>query len=727
MNTHSILKKYFGYESFRDGQEKVIEHVLSGKDSLVLMPTGGGKSLCFQIPALAMEGTAIVISPLIALMKDQVDALRLNGINASFLNSSLSASQQQDVLEELENGTTKLLYIAPERLNAQSKSLIHTLKKVKISLFAIDESHCISHWGHDFRPDYLSLGKLKEYFPGIPLIALTATADKQTRADIIDKLKIPSAKIFVSSFNRANLKYTVEPKDDHFNKLIDFLEERKDQSGIVYCLSRQNTEDLAAKLCDSGFNAEAYHAGLDNKVRAERQEKFKISDSGIIVATIAFGMGIDKSNVRFVVHTHLPKNIESYYQETGRAGRDGLPGDVLLYYSGGDVAKLKKFIHVEDNAEQSRIMTIKLRQMADYCESHICRRKYLLKYFDEDYNEVCDNCDICLNENQVPLFDGTIAAQKILSAISRLKEKFGTGYIIDFLKGSTSKKIWEEHRRLPTFGKGNDQHRDEWKEWIRELLKLGYIEQSEGEYSILKLTDKSSSVLYHGEKVFLPIVAKKKESATKFAASNKPALSNYDKELFEQLRALRMEFASSQGVPPYVIFPDSTLAELSTYYPLSMEDINHISGFGAVKLEKYGQAFLKVVQDYCKAKNLSSKMHEKNSEIKPDKGIKREKTNPTKLESLSLFQKGLSIESIADQRKLAVSTIGAHLTHFVLTGELNVLKFISKEKLQSVHEAISEHGIDSVGLLKVKLGENYSYLEINAAISYFQKQDSIKE
>jgi ATP-dependent DNA helicase RecQ len=724
MITLSLLKKFYGYESFRDQQEKVIDHVLSGKDCLVLMPTGGGKSLCFQIPALAMEGVAIVISPLIALMKDQVDALRLNGIKANYLNSSLSSSEQEAVLAELENGTTKLLYIAPERLNAQSKSLIHALKKIKISLFAIDESHCISHWGHDFRPDYLSLGKLKEYFPEIPVIALTATADKLTRADIIDKLAIPSAKIFVSSFNRANLKYTVEPKDDHFNKLISFLEERKDQSGIVYCLSRQNTEDLAEKLRDSGFNAEAYHAGLDNKTRAERQEKFKINDSGIIVATIAFGMGIDKSNVRFVVHTHLPKNIESYYQETGRAGRDGLPGDVLLYYSGGDVAKLKKFIQVEDNAEQSRIMTRKLQQMADYCESHVCRRKYLLKYFDEDYRQVCNNCDVCLNEKQVSLFDGTIAAQKILSAISRLKEKFGTGYIIDFLKGSASKKIWEEHRRIPTFGKGSDHHRDEWKEWIRELLKLGYIEQSDGEYSILKLTEKSSQVLYHGEKVLLPIVAGKKESTSKFALTNKPTLANYDKELFEQLRILRMEFAGSQGVPPYVIFPDSTLAELSSYYPLSMEDLHHISGFGVVKLEKYGQAFLKVVQDHCKAKNLHTKMQEKRSEIKPVKGIKPEKTNATKLESLSMFQKGLSIETIAKQRKLAVSTIGAHLTHFILSGELNVLKFISKEKLKNVQEVIKEHGIDSVGLLKLKLGENYSYLEINAAINYFQKQQS---
>lgn len=721
MNSHDLLKKYFGYDSFRPGQENVIDHVLAKKDCLVLMPTGGGKSLCFQIPALIKDGTAIVISPLIALMKDQVDALCLNGVPAAYLNSSQSSAEQQVVLQRLESGELKLLYLAPERLSAQNNSLLHLFKDLKISLFAIDESHCISHWGHDFRPDYLTLGKLKELFPGVPLIALTATADNQTRADILHQLGINNAKTFVSSFNRTNLRYIVEPKDDYYNKLTDFLNQRKNESGIIYCLSRQNTEDLAEKLRQEGFQAEAYHAGLENKLRAKRQEQFKLNDAGIMVATIAFGMGIDKSNVRFVVHTHLPKNIESYYQETGRAGRDGLASDVVLYYSSGDVGKLRKFIDVEGNSKQTKIMTKKLQQMSDYCESKVCRRSFLLGYFDETLNEPCNNCDVCLNTSETPTFDGTIIAQKLLSAVIRLKEKYGTGYLIDFLKGSESKKIKEEHRRLPTFGKGTEHSRDEWKEWIRHLINLGYLQQSQGEYTLLQLTSKSRSVLYDGEKIQLPIIASKKEAREKRASKDSGISVNYDKELFDILRACRLELASSLQLPPYIIFPDSTLAELSTFYPQNTEELAGISGFGQVKLEKYGAVFLKVLVDYCKPKGIQSKMSEKKSKssISPEK--KREKTNATKLETLALFQHGKSIESIAEERKLAVSTIASHLTHFVLTGELNVLKFISKEKLKIVQETIQEHGTESAGLIKVKLGEDFSYLEINAAINYYLK------
>lgn len=721
MNLQTILKKYFGYESFRPGQENIIKHIISGKDCLVLMPTGGGKSLCFQIPALALEGTAIVLSPLIALMKDQVDALRLNGISAAYLNSSQSPAEQIQVMEDLTEGKLKLLYIAPERLSAQNNALKNVFKKISVSLFAVDESHCISHWGHDFRPDYLLLGKLKTQFPSVPLVALTATADKQTRLDILKQLAIEEAQIFISSFNRENLRYTIEPKEDHYNKLLLFLEERKDQSGIIYCLSRQNTEGLAEKLCNSGFNAAAYHAGLENKSRNERQEKFKKEDSGIIVATIAFGMGIDKSNVRYVIHTHLPKNIESYYQETGRAGRDGLPGEVILYYSAGDMAKLSSFIQIEGNDAQTRIMMKKLRQMSDYCESRICRRKYLLNYFDEELKSTCNNCDVCLNEYSVQTFDGTAEAQKLLSAVIRLKERFGTGYIIDFLKGSESKKIWNEHKLLPTFGKGKDRSRDEWKEWIRTLIEQGYLQQSDGEFTLLKLTEQSRKVLYDGEKVLLPIVQSKKENQKKSGAvtNNNPTI--YDKILFELLRSIRTDFAIKQQVPPYIIFPDSTLAELSTYFPQNMEELGNISGFGQLKLEKYGKVFLSVVQNHCKENSIISRMAEKSESVKIKTFKKKEKTNATNLESLGLFQKGMTIEAIAKQRNLAVSTIGNHLTHFVLTGELNVLKFISKEKLIIVQEQIAEHGIESGGLIKLKLGDSYTYTEINAAIAHHEK------
>jgi len=721
MNINQLLKQYFGYDSFRSGQETIIKHILAGHDCLVLMPTGGGKSLCFQIPALAMEGTAIVISPLIALMKDQVDALRMNGISAAFLNSSQSPAEQVQVMEDLYSAKLKLLYIAPERLSAQNNSLLKAIQNTQVSLFAIDESHCISHWGHDFRPDYLNLGKLKELFPTTPLIALTATADNQTRTDIKKQLGISDAKIFVSSFNRPNLRYTVEPKENHFEKLLDFLEPRKDQSGIIYCLSRQNTEDLAEKLRDSGFKAEAYHAGLNNKVRAERQEKFKQNDSGIMVATIAFGMGIDKSNVRYVAHIHLPKNIESYYQETGRAGRDGLPGEVILYYSSGDVIKLRNFIEIDGNKVQSKIMLKKLRQMSDYCESHTCRRRYLLNYFDEKLNVPCNNCDVCLNTEQIQTFDGTIEAQKLLSAVMRLNEKFGSGYVIDFLKGSESKKLREEHRRLPTFGKGKDHSRDEWKEWIRNLISQGYLKLADGEYPLLQLTHQSRAVLYDGEKIILPIVKTKVEAKSSRVKREENQAINYDKELFENLRLLRMEFATSLQVPPYIIFPDSTLAELSTFFPQSLEELSNISGFGVLKMEKYGQAFLTQIQTYCEGKNIQSKMSEKVLTKSSTIERKPEKTNATKLESLALFQKGHTIEDIATNRKLSVSTIGAHLTHFVLTGDLNVLKFISKERLIKVQEVINEHGTGSTGLIKLKMGDDFSYLEINAALNYHLK------
>lgn len=723
MNPLSILKKYFGYESFRPGQEEIINHILSGNDCLVLMPTGAGKSLCFQIPSLVKEGTTIVISPLIALMKDQVDALNLNGISAAYLNSSQSLREQEDTLTQLEAGELKLLYIAPERLGAKRGSLLKTFKNINISLFAIDESHCISHWGHDFRPDYLSLGKLKILFPSVPLIALTATADKQTRMDIKEQLGINSSKTFISSFNRENLRYLIEPKEDHFSKLIRFLGPRKNESGIIYCLSRQNTEDLAEKLRNEGFHAEAYHAGLENKVRAERQEKFKINDSGIIVATIAFGMGIDKSNVRFVVHTHLPKNIESYYQETGRAGRDGLASEVILYYSSGDMAKLRGFIEVEGNEVQSAIMMKKLRQMGEYCETNMCRRKFLLNYFDEKLNVPCNNCDVCLNTEITPTFDGTIIAQKLLSAIMRLNQKFGAGYVIDFLKGSDSKKIREEHRRLPTFGKGKEHSRDEWKAWIRHLINEGYLQQSEGEYTLLQLSERSRRVLYEGEKITLPMVKTKKEAVKSRVIKESATLVGYDRELFEILRVVRMELATSLKLPPYIIFPDSTLAELSTYYPQSLVELNMISGFGQLKLEKYGEIFLMAIKKYCIKKNIKSKIDEKSEATKMTFAKKPERTNTTKLESLALFQKGKSIEDIARERNLAISTITSHLTHFVLTGELNVLKFINKEKLKNVEEVIREYGTESAGLIKLKLGDNYSYAEINAAINYHLKNN----
>ncbi|MBL4656919.1 MAG: RecQ family ATP-dependent DNA helicase, partial [Flavobacteriales bacterium] len=447
-----ILKEQFGYSEFRHQQESIIHSVLNGRDTFVLMPTGGGKSLCYQIPALVNKGLTVVISPLIALMKDQVDALHSNGVEADFINSTMSLDQQQHVVTRLQNSKTKLLYIAPERLfgyiylaGIGEVRFINFLQKLSLSLFAIDEAHCISQWGHDFRPEYLKLSTFKESFPTVPIIALTATADDVTRKDILNKLKLNDPKTFISSFNRPNIHYTVETKRDSYERLISFLCQNRDESGIIYVLSRRSTEKLATDLQIEGFSALPYHAGLAKSIRDNNQESFIKDQTKIIVATVAFGMGIDKSNVRFVVHMDLPKNIESYYQETGRAGRDGLKSDALLFYSYADVIKLRRFVEMDDNEEQSAIMLRKLEDIAKFCQGSGCRRKYLLNYFGEEHEGNCGSCDMCLNEEEK--FDGTLIAQKALKAVSSLGENFGVTYLIRFLRGSRSERIWEEHRQ----------------------------------------------------------------------------------------------------------------------------------------------------------------------------------------------------------------------------------------------------------------------------------------
>lgn len=715
----SVLKSFFGFSNFRLNQEAIIHSVMQKHDVLALMPTGGGKSVCFQVPALMMDGVTVVISPLIALMKDQVDALRLNGIEAAFFNSTQSSGEQEEILNLLNSGKLKLIYLAPERI----ASFLPILERIPVSLFAIDEAHCISHWGHDFRPDYLTLSKLKERFPDVPLIALTATADVLTRNDIIDKLQLHKPDIFVSSFNRANIRYSVEKKRNHVARIIEFLNEHREDYGIIYCLSRKNTEDLAEQLCEEGFAATAYHAGLDNETRKNRQEQFKRDEIRIMVATIAFGMGIDKSNVRYILHVNLPKNIESYYQETGRAGRDGLPSEAILFYSAGDVITLKSFATIEGNAEQSKIMIRKLEKMADYAESKRCRRETILNYFDEPFKGPCGNCDVCLRTNPVELFDGTIIAQKALSAVSRLKERFGIGYVIDFLKGSQSEKIWEEHRYLPTFGKGNEFTRDQWRAYIKDLLEQGYLRQSNNEFSVLQLTEIAHEVLFEGKKVMLHVFkSDKEEKASRQEIKPVNALpENMEKPLMEELRQLRLRIATDENVPPYIIFNDSTLVELATYLPLHKDQLPGITGFGQVKIMKYGKAFLDKIKDYCFRHNLESRMSEKKVQWKPAKE-KTSKTTDTKRASLELYQQGLNIDQIASKRNLSNGTIIGHLTHFILTGEINVLKFVSKEKIPPILKAIDEYGDAQLTVLKNALGDSFSFTEIRAVINYRKRK-----
>lgn len=700
MTPLEILKKKFGYSSFRLEQEKIINAVLQKKDTFVLMPTGGGKSVCYQIPALVFEGLTLVISPLIALMKDQVDALRVNGIEAAYLNSTQSYHEQELILDKIRSKTLKLLYVAPERLMRTGSSFFKTILSFDVSLVAIDEAHCISHWGHDFRPEYLMLAQLKRALPGVPVIALTATADHLTRKDIVEKLELNEPAIFIASFNRPNIRYNVEPKRNSFSKLLAFLEQRKDESGVIYCLSRASTERLAEDLARAGFQALPYHAGMEKELRARHQEMFLRDEVKIIVATIAFGMGIDKSNVRYVVHMDLPKNIESYYQETGRAGRDGLNSEALLFFSQGDVSKMKRFVEIENNAEQTEIYLKKLNQMGAYGDLDSCRRKYLLNYFDETAPDFCGNCDVCLTRRE--LFDGTIIAQKALSAVARLNERVGAGYIIDFLRGSNAEKIREEHKQLPTYGVGSEHKKEEWKSFIEDLVQQGYLIKTDGMYPLLKLTEKSKPVLKGEGKIMLTKTRERMEA-------DEPA-PQYETELFQKLKATRRELASLENVPAYIVLSDASLMELATYLPYNKEEFRKISGFGEMKIEKYGKHFWDVVADYCREHGLTSRMHLKTP--KRERRVRNERDSDTKQQTLELFNLGHSISRIAELRGLKTSTIEEHLSYYIAQGTLPIEKIITPERITAIRNAMEK--VTAIGLSPIKemLGDDYSYGEI---------------
>lgn len=603
------LKSYFGYSQFRPLQKDIITRILNKKDSLVLMPTGGGKSICYQLPALLMNGTAVVVSPLISLMKDQVESLQENGIIARALNSANNETTNANVCFECRQGRVKLLYISPERLLAEMDYL---LKDINISLFAIDEAHCISQWGHDFRPEYTQLSALRKQFPDVPIVALTATADKVTRQDILKQLQLKDPEIFISSFDRPNLSLDVRRgyrQKEKMKTIFDFIRRHHGESGIIYCMSRSKTEKVAEMLEEEGITTAVYHAGLSAAARDQAQDDFINDRVQVVCATIAFGMGIDKSNVRWIIHYNLPKSIESFYQEIGRAGRDGLPGDTLLFYSLGDIVLLSKFA---SESNQQEINMEKLKRMQQYAEADICRRRILLNYFGETTDHDCGNCDVCRNPPQ--RFDGSIIVQKALSAIIRADEQIGSSTLIDILKGSASKEVIEKgYDKLKTYGVGRDIPGRDWNDYILQMLHLGYIEIAYNENSRLKVTEIGRNVLFGKEKAMLVVIKREEQTTTKRkkgAAPVQQAIPTptvFDGEsdtLFEELRQLRKKLADQQAIPAYIVLSDKVLHLLASSKPDTIEAFGTISGIGEYKKERYGKDFVSVIK-----KHLESNPH----------------------------------------------------------------------------------------------------------------------
>ncbi|CCH02901.1 ATP-dependent DNA helicase RecQ [Fibrella aestuarina BUZ 2] len=709
------LKRYYGYDRFRPMQEAVIRSILSGRDTVVLMPTGGGKSVCFQIPALMQPGLCVVVSPLIALMKDQVEAMHLNGIAAAYINSSQGAKEIRAVEENCRKGQIKLLYVSPEKL--LSESFYTFLNSLKLSMFAIDEAHCISSWGHDFRPEYTQLNTLRRWFPNVPIIALTATADRLTRQDIADRLAMHDPAVFIDSFNRTNLSLQVLPGTNRIGQIAKLLSLKPDTSGIIYCLSRKSCESVAAKLIEKGYSAAYYHAGMDPNERARVQEAFLRDDVRIMCATIAFGMGIDKSNVRWVMHYNMPKNIEGYYQEIGRAGRDGLPSQTVLFYSFADVATYKDML-TENNPANLQVQLAKLERMQQYAEANTCRRQILLSYFSEQLAEPCGNCDVCRNPRVT--FDATVLAQKALSAIIRLGERVPMNTLIDVLRGSRNYAIVSQgYDKIKTYGAGADLKFEEWRNYLHQLINIGVIEIAYENHYALRKGLLADDVLFKGKTISLvrpddvpkPVVEKATRTRTEGTRD----------DLFERLRALRKRIADAQNVPPYVVFTDSTLEDMARQRPTTPDAFRNVSGVGERKLEMFGEAFLDEITAYVGVSRgtsqVRSEVPSRSREVAKPKGTTQQMT-------FELYQQGLTIDQIAKARELGPSSIANHLIQLNRGGyDVDLERLITPAERRAIEAAIATVGIEDNRTKPVfdHLEGKYDYGKINLTIALMER------
>jgi ATP-dependent DNA helicase RecQ len=713
LTKEQVLKQYYGYDTFRPLQADIIDWILYGQDAMVLMPTGGGKSVCFQIPALMMQGLTLVISPLIALMHDQVQALKANGIPAEYLNSSLTSQQQSAIERRVNDGSLKLLYISPEKLFTQG--YLDWIKSLNISLFAIDESHCVSTWGHDFRPEYAQLHVLKQAFPNVPMVALTATADRVTRKDILTQLGIPEAKTYISSFDRPNLSLSVLPGRNRIKIIQNFITERPRQAGIIYCLSRKNTETVAEALQKVGIKAKHYHAGLPADERAKVQDAFLRDDVQVIVATIAFGMGIDKSNVRWVIHYSMPSNVESFYQEIGRAGRDGVKADTLLFYSYNDVLVRKDMIAGSElPAEMKEVQNAKLDRMKQYAEAEICRRRILLSYFNEEVTQDCGNCDVC--KNPPMRFDATLLAQKALSGVARTGEKVAMSMLVDILRGSNNKRIIDNrYHELKTFGVGKELKADEWADYLQQMLNSGVMDIAYDEGHSYKLNNASWAILKEGRKVQLvrykPFEERQaiREAEVPKEKTKKEIIRD---ALFERLRELRKRLADEKNIPPFVIFSDATISDMSQKKPLTQADMLNVSGVGEAKYQQYGEIFIREIASF-----LKTVPGERSASL----GIN------TYEYTFKLYQEGNSVEEIAETRGLNTGTIISHLSKLYEEGKkINPWAFINQSEYREIMGAAKAMGVkkgDGMKALFEAMDMKYGYDKIKMAFAIFEKEN----